>query len=186
MQLTICRRGTQKVKYPKDFDKTMVKLLLGVPSNVVRDAWSTLTAPLSTATVGNTIVEPAVNLACSHPQIGGGNPCPAQARAAGETADTAIDVLSYFTNLFQNSNGPSVNTNPRTPIPSATTSPWLTWTPAPTSTGVTPTITLTPRPTETPILSPTPSLTSTQLPTWTPTLPYMSPTSPYITPTYDR
>ena len=141
----------------------------------IHDAYNTLTTPSSTLSAGD-IVEPAVNLACSHPYVARG-PCPAQARGAGEAADTVLDVLSGIFNMVNNSNGPSINANPQTPTP---TSPSPTWTPDPTPTGVTPTNTMTPGPT-TPTVSPTISLTPTQFPTWTPT---MTPTLPYITPTY--
>ena len=161
------------------YENKNVMKRIGNDLDSLRDVWTTLTNPLSDFGVGD-VVEPAVNLGCEYYKK---VPCPQTAWSAGKWADAVFDVVVALFNPENNGDGPPMlNPIPQTPTSSP---PWATWTPDPSPTGITPRPSRPPfTSTSTPTLfSPTPSLTSTQQPTWTPTT---SSTPPYITPTYNH
>jgi RHS repeat-associated protein len=105
--------------------------------------------------------------------------------------DVGSRIIDGIQGLVENSNGPSVNTNPVTPTQSPTpggstltaTSTASATVSATTSITVTPSLTLTPSMTLTPTITATASLTITPSTTSTPA-PTIWPTPPYVTPTY--
>ena len=109
---------------------------VNMANNFIKDAslmlnntWDALTDNASGIGISD-IIQPIIEIYCNYK----GTDCEPQAYSIAQTVDLVVEAATNVLHLVENSNGPSVNTNPVTPIP---LSPWPTWTPDPTPTGIT-------------------------------------------------